>query len=110
MLTFSVMGAWYVFGSFWTWLFAIAFAGGLVYRIRRGLPNAWWPQRWSRKFVLTGVNLGLLAALSVCLVFVTRARAYEAEPLRLSSPLRGAGFHVMGGGANGAVNHHFFIP
>jgi hypothetical protein len=106
VLAFSILGAWYLFGTFWIWGFAIALAGGFVHRVRRGLPGAWMPPSWSRELVLTGLNIGLLAAGSALLAFLARADAYDAQPLRLSAPLRGARFYVMGGGANWSVNHH----
>lgn len=110
VLRFSELGAWYVVGPFWPGIFGVAFAAAVITRAREGLPDAWLPDRWSRESVLTAVCVLLAASASLMLPMLWRARAYEGEPLALSSPLRGSRFHVMGGGANASVNHHAFIP
>jgi hypothetical protein len=110
VLTFSSLGAWYAFGGFWPALFAAAFAAIVFTRLRRGLPRAWLPRRWSKEFFLTGVNLVHAALWCSLLPLLWLARSYDGEPLELSSPLRGGRYTVMGGGANASVNHHAFIP
>lgn len=110
VLAFSTLGAWYVVGTFWPAIFAIAFVAILVERVRRGLPRRWFPSRWSREFLLTAGNFALAASWCLFLPLLWQARAYEGEALELSSPLRGGTYYVMGGGANASVNHHAFIP
>ena len=109
VLTFSSLGAWYAVGGFWPAIFAAAFAAIVFVRVRRGLPRAWLPRRWSKEFFLTAANLVHAAFWCSLLPLLWLARAYEGEPLELSSPLRGGTYYVMGGGANASVNHHAFI-
>ncbi len=109
VLTFSSLGAWYAVGGFWPAIFAAAFAAIVFFRVRRGLPRAWLPRRWSKEFFLTAANLVHAAFWCSLLPLLWLARAYEGEPLELSSPLRGGTYYVMGGGANASVNHHAFI-
>lgn len=110
VLTFSILGGWYTVGTFWPWLFAVAYLGILSHRVLRGLPSAWLPRRWSRELFLTTANLLFAALWSPFLPYLVRAEAYQGEPVALSAPLRGGRFTVMGGGANWSVNHHAFIP
>jgi hypothetical protein len=109
VLGFSSLGVWYAVGGFWPAIFAAAFAAIVFVRVRRGLPRAWLPRRWSKEFFLTAVNLLHAALWCSLLPLLWLARTYEGEPLELSSPLRGGTYYVMAGGANASVNHHAFI-
>jgi hypothetical protein len=108
VLSRSILGAWYVVGTFWPWVLGVALLGILFYRARRGIPRQWLPSNKRESFLLALVVL-LLAMWSLPLPFLVRAKAYEGEPVQLSPPLDGANFFVMGGGANWSVNHHAFI-
>jgi hypothetical protein len=108
VLSRSILGAWYVVGTFWPWVLGGALLGILIQRARRGIPRQWLPSSGRESFLLLLVVL-LLAIWSLPLPFLMRAKAYEGEPVQLSPPLGGANFFVMGGGANWSVNHHAFI-
>ena len=108
VLSRSILGAWYVVGTFWPWVLGGALLGILIQRARRGIPRQWLPSSGRESFLLLLVVL-LLAIWSLPLPFLMRAKAYEGEPVQLSPPLGGAIFFVMGGGANWSVNHHAFI-
>ena len=108
VLSRSILGAWYVVGTFWPWVLGVALLGILIQRARRGIPRQWLPSSGRESFLLLLVVL-LLAMWSLPLPFLMRAKAYEGEPVQLSPPLGGANFFVMGGGANWSVNHHAFI-
>jgi hypothetical protein len=108
VLSRSILGAWYVVGTFWPWVLGVALLGILIHRVRRGIPRQWLPSSGRESFLLLLVAL-LLAMWSLPLPFLMRAKAYEGQPVQLSPPLDGVNFFVMGGGANWSVNHHAFI-
>ena len=108
VLSRSILGAWYVVGTFWPWVLGVAFLGILIQRARRSMPRQWLPASARESFLLLLVML-LLAMWLVPLPYLMRAKAHEGEPVQLSPPLDGANFFVMGGGANWSVNHHAFI-
>jgi hypothetical protein len=108
VLSRSILGAWYVVGTFWPWVLGVALLGILIHRGRRGIPRQWLPSSGRESFLLLLVVL-LLAMWSLPLPLLMRAKAYEGEAVQLSPPLGGATFFVMGGGANWSVNHHAFI-
>ena len=106
ILTKSIVGFWYVVGAFWPVVYLISFALILILRMRRGLPPAWLPRRWSREFFGTAANLLHTGFWALLIPPLLQARSYEGTALNLSPPLRGGEFYVMTGGANTSVNQH----
>ena len=106
ILAKSIVGFWYVIGIFWPAVYLAAFALILILRVRRGLPAAWLPRRWSREFFVTGANILHAGFWALMIPPLLQARAYEGTALSLSSPLRGGEFYVTFGGANASVNQH----
>jgi hypothetical protein len=43
VLSRSILGAWYVVGTFWPWVLGGALLGILIQRARRGIPRQWLP-------------------------------------------------------------------
>jgi murein DD-endopeptidase MepM/ murein hydrolase activator NlpD len=106
----SIFAFWHVVGSFWPTVFLIAFAVILIYRLRRGLPVAWLPRKWSLEFFLTGPIVLYAAYLATAISSLSQARAFTGEPLRLAPPLRDGTYTVRSGGANFFVNQHAADP
>ena len=73
VLSRSILGAWYVVGTFWPWVLGVALLGILFYRARRGIPRQWLPSNKRESFLLALVVL-LLAMWSLPLPFLMRPR------------------------------------
>jgi hypothetical protein len=108
--SWSIFGFWHVIGSFWPAVFLIALAAILFHRLRRGLPVAWLPQKWSREFFIAGGIALYAASFAIMIPSLWQARTYRGEPLRVSPPLRNGTYNVRSGGANFFVNQHSADP
>jgi hypothetical protein len=108
--TWSIFGFWHAIGTFWPTLFAVALVVVLFVRVKRGLPTAWLPKRWSKEFFLSGIAIVFAVYWATAIPSVLRGRAYVGEPLALSAPLRGGTFYIRSGGANFIVNQHVADP
>jgi hypothetical protein len=106
VLKWSILGFWYAVGTFWPAIFLVSFMAVLFNRLRQGLPAKRLPDKWSKEFFLTGVNVLHGTAWALAIPFLLQARAYSAEPVRLASPLRNGTYFVISGGSNFSVNQH----
>jgi Peptidase family M23 len=101
--------AWSSVGPFWPWLFWAGFGLILFYRLRKGLPRAWFPPLKSQAAFLLAVNLLLAGWFGQSIPSILRAGSFEGQALELEFPLTGGTFLVLNGGGSAAVNGHAVV-
>lgn len=105
-------------GAGWSWVsfyWTYAFWAALLFAVARHLRRnrqvlPWWPGRRLRSWVgfLAVVLAGAFLASTIPTVMSSRSHAGEAVDFPF--PLSGGNYHVVHGGANPMVNHHYPSP
>ncbi len=114
LLIVGYLGFMWPLGAGWGWVSVYwppvltgLFIVVLGLKIKKGLPQNWFPKRWSGPFFGTGINLVLAALFFYSSLNFFIARDYEGDAMALTFPLTGGTFFIGHGGANESVNYHF---